>query len=482
MDMLKGLEPDLVFHYFEALSDIPRGSGSTEAVKQYLLSFASEKNLEASADDAGNVLIRKAGSEGRESAAPVILQSHMDMVCVKTADSDHDCETQPLDLFVEGDQLYADGTSLGGDDGIGVALTLAVLADDTLEHPPIEAVFTTDEEIGLLGASAFDTSLLRGRRMINLDSEKEGVFTCGCAGGSRVNTIVPIERMRMRGLPVMITVTGLQGGHSGEEITKWRANANKVLGRLLYYLGRSAAFSLESVSGGEKDNAIPTEAKAGIVIDEEDYPIIVTSSEKFEREIRKEYRGIDENIHIGLTKGNAHKLEVMSMDSQDHVISFLLHTPDGISQLSGTTPGLPQTSCNLGVIRTGVKEFAATTGVRSSVESARHALELSIRDLSESIGGGIQTVGEYPAWEFRQTSPLRETMVQCYTELNGSEPVVNVIHAGLECGLFASKMRGLDAVSIGPELTGIHTPDEKLSISSVGRTWALLTRVLAALN
>lgn len=337
MDMLKGLEPDLVFHYFEALSDIPRGSGSTEAVKQYLLSFASEKNLEASADDAGNVLIRKAGSEGRESAAPVILQSHMDMVCVKTADSDHDFETQPLDLFVEGDQLYADGTSLGGDDGIGVALTLAVLADDTLEHPPIEAVFTTDEEIGLLGASAFDTSLLRGRRMINLDSEKEGVFTCGCAGGSRVNTIVPIERMRMRGLPVMITVTGLQGGHSGEEITKWRANANKVLGRLLYYLGRSAAFSLESVSGGEKDNAIPTEAKAGIVIDEEDYPIIVTSSEKFEREIRKEYRGIDENIHIGLTKGNAHKLEVMSMDSQDHVISFLLHTPDGISQLSGTT-------------------------------------------------------------------------------------------------------------------------------------------------
>ena len=236
------------------------------------------------------------------------------------------------------------------------------------------------------------------------------------------------------------------------------------------------------MSGGEKDNAIPTEAKAGIVIDEEDYPIIVTSSEKFEREIRKEYRGIDENIHIGLTKGNAHKLEVMSMDSQDHVISFLLHTPDGISQLSGTTPGLPQTSCNLGVIRTGVKEFAATTGVRSSVESARHALELSIRDLSESIGGGIQTVGEYPAWEFRQTSPLRETMVQCYTELNGSEPVVNVIHAGLECGLFASKMRGLDAVSIGPELTGIHTPDEKLSISSVGRTWALLTRVLAALN
>ncbi|MDO4619572.1 MAG: aminoacyl-histidine dipeptidase [Lachnospiraceae bacterium] len=482
MDLLKGLEPDRVFHFFEAVSDIPRSSGKTEAVRDYLLQFAEERSLVCSADEGGNVVIKKAASEGYEEAPAVIMQSHMDMVCVKTADSEHNFDTDALELFVEGDTLYADGTSLGADDGIGMAMTLAVLDDDTLAHPAIEAVFTNDEEIGLLGASAFDASVLQGKRMLNLDSETEGVFTCGCAGGSRVDSIIPVNRMRMKGLPVVITVCGLAGGHSGEAIDTYRPNANKLIGRILYELTNVAAYSLEGVSGGEKDNAIPVEAKARLVIDEEDYPIIITTVEKIEKELKKEFRGIDNGVRVKIEKGNPHKMDVLDMDSQDKIISFLLHTPNGVLQMSGQTPGLVQTSCNLGIVRTGEKEFAATTGTRSSVASGRKSVELAIREISASLGGGVHIYGDYPAWEYRESSPLRDTMTACYRELFGAEPVVQQIHAGLECGLFAEKINGLDAVAIGPTVTDIHTTDEKLSISSVQRSWELIKTVLAALK
>ncbi len=482
MDLLTGLEPDRVFYFFEAISDIPRGSGNTGAVRQYLIQFAEERGLDVMPDEAGNVLIRKNGSAGYENSPAVILQAHMDMVCVKTSDSDHDFNVDPLDLFLEEDMLYADRTSLGADDGIGVAMILAVLDDESLAHPPIEALFTNDEEIGLLGAAAFDTSVLKGRRMINLDSEKEGELTCGCAGGECLYCVLPVEKIRMKGLPVLITISGLKGGHSGTEISLWRANANKLAGRLLNEIDNAAAFSLESVAGGEKDNAIPTEARIRIVIDEDDFQAVSKAIDGFERAIRREYRGIEDDIRVRAEKGNTHKIDVLDMDSQDKVISLLLCLPDGVLQMSGAVPGMVQTSCNLGVIRTGDSEFACTINSRSSVSSGMAATALMIRSLAEKAGAAVRSGGAYPGWDFRDHSPLRDTMVEVYKEMYGEEPRVCTIHAGLECGLFVSSVRGLDVVSMGCDVMNIHTVSERLSISSTARTWDYLKEILAKLK
>lgn len=482
MDLLVGLEPDRVFHFFEAISDIPRNSGATEGVRAWLKGFAEERGLACSTDEAGNVLIVKDGSAGRTEEAPVILQAHMDMVCVKNPESYHDFSSEPLELFVEGDELYADGTSLGADDGIGVAMILAVLDSDGISHPPIEALFTNDEEIGLLGAAAFDTASVKGRRMINLDSEDEAVITCGCAGGATVYCILPVEKIRMKGLPVVLTITGLNGGHSGADIDKWRANANKLAGRLLNELSSAAAYSLESVTGGEKDNAIPTEARIRIVIDEEDYQAVLKTTESFEKSIHREYRGIEDHIRVRIEKGTVHKMDVFDMETQDKALALLLSVPNGIAQMSGSMPGLVQSSANLGVVRTTDKEFAVTVSVRSSVMSARNALELRIRELAEHLGAAIMVNGAYPSWEFRENSPLRDAAVAAYTEVYGREPEIVSIHAGLECACFASRIRGLDAISIGPEVTNIHSVSERLSISSVERTWKCLTRLLGMLN
>lgn len=481
MDRLKGLNPEKVFDYFDLICDIPHGSGNTAAVLEFLKNFADEHSLKYKTDEAGNIVIFKKASAGFESSAPVILQGHMDMVCAKRSDVSHDFTKDPLDLSVEGDFLYAEGTTLGGDDGIAVAYILAILDDDTLSHPPIEALITNDEEIGLLGAAGLDPSVLQGKRMINLDSEKEGIITCGCAGGGRIDMIMPVNKVRMKGLPVLISISGLLGGHSGEMIIKGRANANKLMARLLNEIDDAAAFCLENIYGGEKDNAIPTEATAHIVIDEDDFHTVSRVIEKFEKDIRREYRGIEENISVGYEKGNVHKLNVLDSGSQDGILFYLLHAPDGVRKMSGQVPGLVETSSNLAVVRTGEKEFACTVSIRSSVGSARKALERQIYSLGLRSGGNCRTTGEYPEWEFKPNSELRNTMKELYREMYGSEPVINVIHAGLECGLFTQKIRGLDAVSIGPDLFNIHTPDEKLSISSTGRVYDFLVKLLEKL-
>ncbi len=482
MDRLKGLEPEKVYDYFDLICDIPHGSGNTGAILEFLAGFAKEHNLEYKTDEAGNIVIYKNASAGYEDAAPVILQGHMDMVCAKVPDSEHDFTKDPLDLSVEGDYLYAEGTTLGGDDGIAVAYILAILDDDNLSHPPIEALITNDEEIGLLGATGLDASILKGKRMINLDSEKEGIFTCGCAGGARVDMIMPINKVRMKGLPVVISISGLKGGHSGEMIVKGRANSNRLMARLLTEIDDSAAFCLENIYGGEKDNAIPTATTAHIVIDEDDFHTVTKVIEKFEKDIRREYKGIEDSISVSCEKGNVHKLNVLDSESQDGIIFFLLHAPDGVRKMSGQVPGLVETSSNLAIVRTGEKEFACTVSVRSSVGSARAALEKVIYSLASRCGGNCRTHGEYPEWEMKSTSELRDTMKDLFTELYGREPVINVIHAGLECGLFYQKIRGLDAVSIGPDIFDIHTPDEKLSITSAGRVYDYLTKLLARLK
>lgn len=481
MGVLDGLKPERVFHFFEELEQIPRGSGNTGAVSEWLCAFAQERSLRNVSDDAGNVVIYADGTEGHEDSETLILQGHMDMVCQKRPSSEHDFTKDPVELVVDGDLVRARDTTLGGDDGIAIAYMLAILDDPSIPHPPLECVFTNDEEVGLLGANAFDCSRLSGRRMINLDSEDEGIFTCGCAGGVRIDTVLPIRRMRMKGMPVLVEISGLLGGHSGQMIDQYRANADKLMGRFLFSLGKRMSYSLESVAGGDKDNAIPSVCKAHIVVDPEDYPIVVTYSEEFEKELRNEYSGIDEGIHLHVEKGNVHKMEVMDLDSQDRVILMMLMTPYGVRKMSGEIEGLVETSANLGIVRSGKEEFACTSSVRSSKLSARKMMEDEIRALSEHLGGSIRLVGAYPAWEFREDSPLRDTMMDVYNEMYGEDPVVNVIHAGLECGLFYQRIADLDAVSIGPDMNDIHTYNESLSISSVERVWNYLLNVLSRL-
>ncbi len=482
MGVLEGLKPEGVWTYFEELEQIPRGSGNTTAVSDYLEEFAKERDFKYNRDDYGNVVIYGPASVGYEDAQPVILQGHFDMVAQKTADSEHDFTADPIELQIDGDFITANGTTLGGDDGIAVAMMLAILDDDTIDHPALECVFTTDEEIGLLGASALDTKLLEGHTMINLDSEDEGIFTCGCAGGVRVDVTLPIQRSSLRGLPVLVEINGLKGGHSGALIDTYRANADKLMGRFLYALQEKAPFALSAVSGGDKDNAIPNAAKAQFVIDEEDYPIVVTFAEQFNKDLLQEYAGIEDAIKLTTTKGKTHKVSVMDPASQDKVMFLLQHIPYGVRKMSGTVEGLVETSSNLGIVRTGDKEFACTTSLRSSIASAQKALEQEITSMVELLGGQIRFVGAYPAWEYNETSALRDVMISEWKALFGNEPVVNVIHAGLECGLFYERIPNLDAVSIGPNMLDIHTYNEKLSISSSERIWSFLLRVLAALK
>ncbi len=482
MSVLEGLKPEGVWNYFEELEAIPRGSGNTAAVSEYLENFAKDRDFRYVRDESGNVIIYGPASPEYEESEPVILQGHVDMVTQKTPESSHDFTNDPIELKLDGDLISAADTTLGGDDGIAVAMMLAILDDDTISHPALECVFTTDEEIGLLGAQALDTKNLSGHTLINLDSEEEGIFTCGCAGGVRVDCTLPIERNTLKGLPVLVEISGLKGGHSGSLIDTYRANANKLMGRFLYALQEKVSFSLAAVSGGEKDNAIPTTAKAQFVIDEEDYPIVVTFAEQYNRELLQEYSGIEDSILFTTTKGKVHKVAVMDPSSQDKVMFMIQHTPYGVRKMSGDVEGLVESSSNLGIVRTGDREFACITSVRSSVPSGRKALEDEITSIAELLGGQSRFVGAYPAWEYNEESPLRDVMIEEWTKLYGEEPIVSVIHAGLECGLFYERIPNLDAVSIGPDMQDIHTYNETLSVSSTERVWNFLLNVLAALK
>ncbi|MBQ6386065.1 MAG: aminoacyl-histidine dipeptidase [Lachnospiraceae bacterium] len=481
MRQLEGLKPEAVFRYFEELSQIPRGSGHTEACAAYLENFAKERGLRCDADARGNITIFKDASKGHEGAAPVILQGHMDMVCVKTALSNHDFGKDPLALQVEGDDLFAKDTSLGGDDGIAVAYMLAILDDPGLIHPPLECLITTDEEIGLLGAAAYDASALASHTMINLDSEAEGIFTCGCAGGSVIESAFPVNRITVTGLKLSVTVTGLSGGHSGAQIGLGRANSNKLAGRFLAGLDGITTWSLESVSGGTRDNVIPGHTEIRLVIDEEDLGAVKQYAEDFERELRSEYRLIDEGIRIITDPGITARARVFDLESQDRMTACLLAAPSGVRKMCAEPAGVVETSSNAAIVETEEDRFVITISVRSMLGSARAALEAEILSLTAFAGGTARIYGSYPGWEFRADSPLRDAMTEVYRELYGEDPSVEVIHAGLECGLFASKIPDLDAVSIGPDMKEIHSVNEKLSISSTERVWNFLLRLLERL-
>ena len=480
MRALENCEPKRVFYYFEELCKIPHGSGNTKQISDYLVSFAKEHGLEYVQDEMNNVVIYKPATEGYEDAPAVILQGHMDMVCEKRPDVDHDFTKDPLNISVKDGYVTANGTTLGGDDGIAVAYGLALLESKDLAHPALEVLITVDEEIGLLGAKDFDCSVLKGKRLINLDSEAEGSLWISCAGGLSGISTIPVQRVEAEGQKAAVKITGLMGGHSGAEIDKKRANANVLMGRFLYSLQQETAYEIISLAGGQKDNAITREADAELLV--EDINSVKACAEKLQKGFREEYAGTDEGITVEITDLGVASAKVLHPTSREKVLFFLMEVPFGIQKMSGSIEGLVETSTNIGIVKLGEDEFLGSSSVRSSVEAAGAALSDKICYLTEFLGGEYTVQGAYPAWEYRKDSPLRDQMVEVYEEMYGEKPNVVAIHAGLECGLFYKKIEGLDCVSLGPNMKDIHTSEEVLDIASTERVWKYLVKVLESLK
>ncbi len=475
---LAGLEPASVFGYFENICSIPHGSRNTKQISDYLVSFAKAHGIRYEQDALNNVVMFQEGTCGYENHAPVILQGHMDMVCEQDETSTINMDTDGLDITHDGKHIFARGTTLGGDNGIAVAYALAILADKTIPHPPLEVIFTVDEEIGMEGASGVDLSRLCGRTMVNLDSEDEGVFTVSCAGGARGTIHLPVERRVVYGPCIRLVVEGLQGGHSGVEIHKNRANSNKVLGELLARVEKIMPMCITKLQGGAKDNAIPRGASVTFVALGMHPERINDIAQQLQEEIQSQFDEPDVKIYgenVDALGGNA-----LTTESTAKVIALLNAVPNGVVAWSEDIEGLVQTSLNLGVM-TLAEELTLTFAVRSSVNQEKRDLLGRLETLAEFYDGTFSSMGDYPAWEYRKASPLRETMVQTYQRMFGKEPQVVAIHAGLECGLFSEKLPGLDCVSIGPDMLDIHTSREKLDIASTGRTWEFLLEILKAL-
>lgn len=478
MAVLTNLQPAGVFHIFEQLCAIPHGSRNTKAVSDFCVQFAQERGLRYIQDESNNVIIFAPATAGMEQAQPVMLQGHLDMVCEKTPDCDIDMQTEGLRLQTDGEWIWADGTTLGGDDGIAVAYALAILDAEDIPHPPLEVVLTVDEEIGMLGAAAIDLSEVKARKVLNIDSEEEGILLASCAGGATASCHIPLMWTIKKGLRVTVKLTGLRGGHSGTEINKGLANSNKLMGRFLNEMDEAFAYALCTVNGGLKDNAIARESAADIVILPERLEDLCAFAAKQQAVYRAEYAEADPDIAIEITPLTQDTFEIMMGDCRRSVLSILQQVPNGVQKMSSDIEGLVQTSLNLGILTVDFRGMHMTFSVRSSVNTEKQELLQQLTDICGRFGGYCEIMGEYPAWEYKQDSRLREIMVDVYTKQYGKPPVVEAIHAGLECGLLCGKLDNLDCISFGPDILEIHTTREKLSVPSVQRTWKFLLGVL----
>lgn len=473
LDELDGIE---FFRYFQEISAIPRGSGNNQGISDYLVNFAKERGLWYVQDEALNVIIRRKAAPGLENAPGIILQGHMDMVCEKESDCPHDFINEGLELAVEGDYLYAKGTTLGGDDGIALAYGLAVLADEDGKYPSIEFIATTDEETGMDGAKALDLGSLQGKYVINLDTEEEGSLLAGCAGGMRGVATLPVAREEQEGTQYQVAITGLQGGHSGAEIDKNRTNATLLLAKLLFSLP-TGSFSLMEMEGGLKDNAIPREASCTVSVKpgkEKDFEEAASCCmDRF----RQALAGFEPDICWHVKKTATGRQNVLTAGSQRNVLFYLNAAPDGIQVMSSEIKGLVETSLNLGVFKLG-RQMTASYALRSSRLGEKEYLSDKLAAFAEQLGGNYTAQAPYPAWTFRADSKLRERMVKVYKNKFGSEPAVEVIHAGLECGILCEKRPDWDIMAMGPTILDIHTPKERMSISSAVRMYDYLVAVL----
>lgn len=479
MRVLEELEPKKVFYYFEEICGIPHPSYKEKKISDYLVSFAKSHGLEYYQDDLYNVVMIAPATEGYEDEEPVILQGHMDMVCEKEPGREIDFENEGLKIFVDGDYVTAEGTTLGGDDGIAIAFALAILDSPEIAHPRLEVIVTVSEEVGMEGATGVDLSMLKGHKLLNLDSEAEGVMTVSCAGGNSSACHVPVLYEEKSGSALALRVGGLKGGHSGVEIDKGRANANRVMGRLLLALEQAGVgFDIAALCGGAKQNAIPREAQALLLVPGKDLDTAKNILTETITQVKNEYATNDPGLALSIEEAGEKQEKVLQDASKKAVVMLLNNLPNGIQSMSADIEGLVETSLNMGIVTLDEKEFLAEFAVRSSVESARDAVTACIRNLVEYAGGTLAVSGVYPAWEYKKDSVMREDAARIFREIYEKEPKIEAIHAGLECGILAGKIDGLDGISIGPDMVGIHTFEEKLSISSTKRVFEFVVELL----
>lgn len=480
MKNLQNIEPSIIFKNFSKISEIPRGSGNEKGISDFLVNFAKKLNLEVIQDEALNVIIKKPATKGYENAPTVIIQGHMDMVCEKNNETIHDFNKDPLKLVVDGDKIYAEGTTLGADDGIAVAYAMALLEDNNIEHPALEILLTTDEETGMTGAMNIRKEHLKGEILINIDTEEEGYLLVSCAGGIRTRSAIKLEKEKKEknGLEYKIKVKGLKGGHSGTDIDKWRGNSNKILGRILKEIFSKFEYRLISINGGSKNNAIPRESEGIIFIDEKYKDVLKDTVNEMSNIIKNELINQDPGLNIILEENISDNNEIISLDCTKRIINLLYLYPNGVNTMSTTIENLTESSTNLGIVKTYNEEIEFDSAVRSSITSLKNDIVNKIKSTTEILGGEFSANAGYPAWEYKKDSKAREICLKVYKEMTGEDMKVYAIHAGVECGLFQEKLGAIDMVSFGPDIRDAHTPEENLSISSTKRVWEYLLEVL----
>lgn len=464
--ILKEKDYKNVFCFFSEISAIPRGSYNNTAISNYLVDFAKNRKLEYIQDEHENVIIIKEASSGYEDVPAIILQGHMDMVCEKTPNSTHDFLKDGVEIMMDGDYIRANNTTLGADNGIALAYVLALLDDDELEHPRLEAIFTTDEEVGMDGAIGLDVSSLKGKYLINMDSGEEGVLLTSSAGGLNGYCEIPIVRKSVEGLKVQININNLKGGHSGAEIHQSCTNAIKLLGRLLFELTQMIDFKLVTLEGGQKDNVIPRNAYADILISEKSYDDFAKAIEALLNNYNEELAVSEPDLDIESKAMEKKEYECLDDFSFNKVLFYLINAPNGVQKMSHSFEGLVESSLNLGVANIEKEKAVFSHSIRSSINTYKKFISDRLDYLAYFTDGRYEVRAEYPAWEYKKDSPLREHMIKVYNELYGRDPKLAAIHAGLECSFFAGKIPGIDIVSLGPDMDDIHTPKEKLNISS----------------
>ncbi|OOM75732.1 cytosol non-specific dipeptidase [Clostridium puniceum] len=480
MKNLEEITEERIFYHFKEISKIPRGSGNEKEISDYLITFGRNLGLECIQDGALNVIIKKPASKGYENSPVVIIQGHMDMVCEKNSDKIHDFTKDPIKLVVDGDYIYADKTTLGGDDGIAVAYAMAILEDNTLEHPPIEVLITSDEEAGMSGAMAIQPNYLSGKIVLNIDSEEEGKLLVSCAGGIRTKSTLPVEWIDKKSetKEYTLAIRGLKGGHSGTDIHLEKGNSNKLIGRLLKEITKELDFNLVSINGGSKNNAIPREAEAIISINLKDEKKLIELKTRVCEELKREFGKKDPDLKVYLSDPESNVEKVFSDDTTSKVINLLYMYPNGVNTMSADIEGLTESSTNLGVVTTNENDVEYDSAVRSSVLSLREEIVERNKCVTEILGGTFTTNAGYPAWPYRQDSKIRDICKEVYSKMYGKEVEIVAIHAGVECGILEEKLGNLDMISFGPDIIDIHTPNEHLNISSTRRCFEYLLEVL----
>lgn len=486
MSNVSNLKPELVFKYFQEISQIPRGSKEEKAISDYLYNFGKNLGLETIQDDALNIVIKKPATKGYENAPGVILQGHMDMVCEKNRGTAHDFSKDPIQLRIDNDMLYANDTTLGADNGIAVAMSMAVLASNDIEHPAIEVLITTDEETGMSGAMAIDGNIFKGKYLLNLDSEEEGYLLVSCAGGvtSLVNLPITHKDIDHSLKAYAIDIKGLQGGHSGMDIIKQRGNSNKLMGRTLSLIQKlqGLSFDLVKVEGGSKNNAIPREAEAIILINENDKIKLTNAIDEIQSIFSNELKTSDPGVRLTVTEVENNYTKSYSDDSKEKVVQMLNIIPNGVQTMSMDIKDLVESSTNLGVVRSLDNRVEFESATRSSVKTLKNEITNRIDLLAKALGAKQDLMSDYPAWEYNKNSQLRQICTDVYKNMTGKEPIVMALHAGLECGLLLEKMPNVDAISLGPDMYDVHTPNEHLNISSTERTYKYLLEILKSIR